>query len=713
MGRFEVSGVLGRGGFGTVYVANDLERGDQAVLKELTPPGATRSENGVLNLESIGSAAAQRLRQRFVEEAKVLSRLSLRGVLPIRATFTELGTAFFATDFIDGAVTLERVLQKEGRFTVDGALDIVFQILETLEGIHAKGFLHRDIKPSNVLIDPKGEAYLIDFGAAREWHADVALHHTVLYTPGYAPPEQMSERARRGPATDLYALCATAYAMLTGVMPTPATDRLVGAALVPLRSLRPDVEPPVAKAIEAGLALRLQDRPQSVEQLRHLLGEEEDAERELTLEDVDATLVRLKAFRFARRECPSCHGVLEEPKPLKRGVCPLCQSGTIRKREIHERLCPVCKIAPLRARQNVLPNGICPVCKHGWLDVKRKGLLSKESTAACGECGSVFDVKTDRMTLIAGGDGTNPVGKEALLVDWQEQVPRSETVWVCEGCEAQMDVLDDGRWGQVFPAEPRKFDALYPEEWARVAAGYEPGAGNAECPSCHADYYLEEDQLTLLSFDQDEHGFGKEQLGRLMLLEEARWIGVGKESPHPGFACQRCRTEFDREGDYYRLIKTSSKRMLAYAGEVRKFEDWHRIGAGLPTIDDEEGFASRLSGLLFQAYESGGVDVDAREGLLWKGPARRVSDGLEANLSISRSEVVFGSLLKKTRFPFDAIVGVAVVDGALSLRLSGEKEPVEFEVEPLELTAALASGNVTILLGAENLAARIRRERGG
>ena len=117
------------------------------------------------------------------------------------------------------------VLARSGRLDVDGALDILYQLLETLEGIHAESVIHRDIKPANILVLKNGETELIDFGAAREWHADVTLHHTVLFTPGYAPLEQMTERGKRGPASDIYSLSATMYHCLTGTVPPSAAER--------------------------------------------------------------------------------------------------------------------------------------------------------------------------------------------------------------------------------------------------------------------------------------------------------------------------------------------------------------------------------------------------------------------------------------------------------------------------------------------------------
>ena len=220
MERFEIVETLGRGGFGIVYLATDKVRDDKVVIKELAPSGVRREEDGLLDLGANGP----RLRQSVLDEARMISKVNLRGTLHVRATFSELGTAYYVSEHVPDARTLDLILREEGPLPIDGALDIFFQVLETLEGVHRKGILHRDIKPSNILVNGKGEAVLIDFGSAREWHGDADSTHTVQFTPGYAPPEQMSQRARRGPATDLYALCATLYDSVTGEPPASATE---------------------------------------------------------------------------------------------------------------------------------------------------------------------------------------------------------------------------------------------------------------------------------------------------------------------------------------------------------------------------------------------------------------------------------------------------------------------------------------------------------
>jgi serine/threonine protein kinase len=195
--RFELGSVLGSGGFSIVYRARDLRRGDEAVLKEFIPPGAVRRPDGLLDLGPEGAT----LRRAFLEEARLVGKLAIPGVIPVRLGFVANGTGYLATDAIRDGKTLDALLAKAGELDVDGVLDLAYQLIETLEAIHARGLLHRDVKPSNVLVAPDGRAYLLDFGAARAWSAETP---TVLFTPGTPRPSNESRpRAEDRPPTSM------------------------------------------------------------------------------------------------------------------------------------------------------------------------------------------------------------------------------------------------------------------------------------------------------------------------------------------------------------------------------------------------------------------------------------------------------------------------------------------------------------------------------
>lgn len=701
--RFENKRMLGRGGFGIAYLARDLLRGDPVVVKELAPLGTPRSPDGVLRLNE---GTGRRLREQFLEEAGVLSRFNIKGVPPIRATFQENGTAYFATDFIADAQTVDSMLREQGRFSPADALQIGLGLLDTLEAVHAKRILHRDIKPSNIMVGADGCVYLIDFGAAREWHADSTVTQTVQHTPGYAPPEQLSERARRGPSTDLYAVCATLFVMLAGIAPPSSSDRAAGFPLPSLLSVRPELDPSMVRAIEAGLTLAYAGRPQTVADLRDLLTGEYAPPQATTLTEMDDTLVRLSRFTFDKRACPACKDLLIEPKPLRRYTCPVCKQGTIRRRDIHERLCPTCRSGVLSHFKNGIPPSICPICRTGLLAYRRKSLISTEQTATCEKCDAHFDVRNGKMAAVEEPEVFH--GFEY----WAGLARRSTEIWRCADCEAQFDVLPDGRWEKHNASAREIHKVLYPDEWARVAMGLEPNAGNARCDACSADYYVERDHITLLDAPEDHHGFAGDYLGRLLTLEDVRWLGAGKTTPHPGYVCEGCHTEFDRDQQYFRLVATSHRRFARYIDEPMIMEDWHRIGQNLPTIHEEAEFETTLIESLTDAYRDGSISFDGEGEVLWKGEAARSGESRSSTLMVTRQEVAFGGMLMKRRYPTGALVSVWSDEHEIHFQFSGERETAGYRLTPVEMVAHLSSGDKKFVVDARDLAARLTNDLG-
>lgn len=306
--------------------------------------------------------------------------------------------------------------------------------------------------------------------------------------------------------------------------------------------------------------------------------------------------------------------------------------------------------------------------------------------------------------------GMAPIGKpdEARSWDgWRRESGRSSEIWSCDSCDAQLDVQPDGRRKIVTPHKDLLFDSLYPEEWARVAAGLEPGAGNASCNGCDADYFVDDVSLTLLDARDDPFGFSERYLGRRIGFEDARWLAVGKESPNPGLHCPKCDSEFDQDGEYLRLVRSHSTALSKYAGEPFTLEDWHRIAQKLPTVGDQQAFVQGIEKAIEMAYVEGRLWFDAKQTMIWNGSATELSEGREANLTVTEKEISFGGALRRSRIPLDALVSATAHDNTLALAYRGASQPVEYDVEPMELSVALKSGARSATLTAAHLARRL------
>ena len=265
-GRYRIDRVLGQGAFGITYLARDTRLGRPVAIKELFPPGCARVGRRVVPraVDELAGARFARLRDRFVGEAESLARFSHPGIVRVHELVEEHGTAYVVMEWLPGRTLARLLAQRGGRLPVDEALAIAEQIGAALAAVHRGGVLHRDLKPDNVLVTDDGRIVLVDFGAARQFTPGASSTMTQVVTPGYAPLEQYSTRSSFGPATDVYALAATIYHLLSGRTPPPPADRLSGVEVVPLERLDRRVPAAVSAAVAHGLALEAGDRPQTV-----------------------------------------------------------------------------------------------------------------------------------------------------------------------------------------------------------------------------------------------------------------------------------------------------------------------------------------------------------------------------------------------------------------------------------------------------------------
>jgi serine/threonine protein kinase len=266
--KFEIVGLLGRGGFGITYDGYDRRLKRRVAIKELFPDGAIRQGSEVLGSPTLG---IQHLRTRFIEEAQSLAKFDFPGIVRVLEAFEDNGTAYMIMEHLEGE-NIEERCERLGRLTSDETSTIVSQLCEALTRVHAAGILHRDVKPSNVILHPTRGAVLIDFGSARELVSGPGKAHTQMVSHGYAAPEQYSVNSRLGPATDIYGLGATAWHAVAGEAPPSTLDRVSGTELPAISGRAPGITPQLAMFIESALTMDYVSRPATVNDARQMLG---------------------------------------------------------------------------------------------------------------------------------------------------------------------------------------------------------------------------------------------------------------------------------------------------------------------------------------------------------------------------------------------------------------------------------------------------------
>ena len=321
-GKYLVGKVLGEGGFGITYIGYDLNMKARVAIKEYFPvelaardttrrntesggPISGDRSNRVISMSGEKSETYRRGLKKYVNEARNVSQFSgIPGIVSVKDFFYENDTAYIVMEYIEGVSLKEYLKQKGGKLSEEEALTIMCPVLEALIQVHAAGIVHRDISPDNIMLTfmkeakaevPEAEAgqdgtggqlstvrppvlygnitavRLIDFGAARMAEKKDQKSLTIILKHGYAPEEQYRSHGDQGPWTDVYALCAVFYRMLTGKVPEPAMDRLFSDRLKRPEELGAKVAPAISEAIMKGLAVKKEDRIQSVRELTDVL----------------------------------------------------------------------------------------------------------------------------------------------------------------------------------------------------------------------------------------------------------------------------------------------------------------------------------------------------------------------------------------------------------------------------------------------------------
>jgi hypothetical protein len=278
VGEFEIVRIIGGGGFGIVYLAYDHALHRRIALKEYMPTMLAERVPGEADVRPSGPESVDNFRtglHSFVNEARVLAQLEHPSLVKVYHFWEEHGTAYMVMPYYDG-ITLKAWLAGQQAPPDEAALrHLLVPLLEALEVMHDASIYHRDIAPDNVLVLRDGRPVLLDFGAARQVLSDVSQDLTTILKPGYAPIEQYSAlpHQHQGPYTDLYALGALIYFAITRHRPPAAIDRMVGDTMVPaVKAGAGRYSETFLRVVDRCLAIQREQRPQSVQELRNLLG---------------------------------------------------------------------------------------------------------------------------------------------------------------------------------------------------------------------------------------------------------------------------------------------------------------------------------------------------------------------------------------------------------------------------------------------------------
>ncbi len=287
-GKYTIVRFISSGGFGCTYEVRHNLLDMRFAIKEFFPKSLCDRDEGTSRV-TIGTKSnkelVMKLQKKFIEEAQSVFRMHHPNIVKVSDVFEENGTAYYVMDYIDGK-SLSQIIASRGPLPEDEALNYINQVADALDYVHSLDRLHLDVKPGNIMVSAGGHVTLIDFGTSKHYDAETGENTSTLMgvnTPGYAPHEQRGKSFTTfSPATDIYALGATLYKLLSGVTPPDAVDLLSeDATLEPLSN---NISAVTRNAVYTAMRSKRKDRPQSISEFLDLLNSDDT-----TVFDVDVT----------------------------------------------------------------------------------------------------------------------------------------------------------------------------------------------------------------------------------------------------------------------------------------------------------------------------------------------------------------------------------------------------------------------------------------
>ena len=264
-GKYVIKKVLGQGGFGITYLAEQTMLGKQFAIKEFFIRDLCTRLNNSTVTATAQSDMVKRYHKKFIKEAQIIARFEHPGIVHVNDIFEENGTAYYVMNYVEGE-NLDEIIKREGALTEERALGYITKVADALDYIHRHNVNHLDIKPANIMIrKADNEPILIDFGVSKQYdeHKDQTTTTPPGVSNGYSPLEQYRPGgvSTFSPQADIYALGATLFKLLTGKTPPNASDMLIEG--LPRNNV---FSPNLREVIERAMQPRYVDRPKTVKE---------------------------------------------------------------------------------------------------------------------------------------------------------------------------------------------------------------------------------------------------------------------------------------------------------------------------------------------------------------------------------------------------------------------------------------------------------------
>jgi len=303
--QFTIERPLSNGGFGITYLAQDNFLSRRVVIKECYPEAFCRREGrDVLVRSSTHEEKFRAIVRMFMREARAIAKLKHPNVVGVHRIFEDNQTAYMVLDLIEGRDLLSVIKDDLDQVSPEQTKELLLKILDAMDLVHQHDLLHRDISPDNILLDKWGNPILIDFGAAREEASREtrAVSAVLVVKDGYSPQEFYFAGGKQSPSSDLYALGATFYHLISGEAPPNSQTRMAEFAgknpdpCEPLAGRFPEYEPEFLEAIDQAMQILPRERIQSAREWMNIITGRKDKTRPIRktpTDDLNKVLTRL------------------------------------------------------------------------------------------------------------------------------------------------------------------------------------------------------------------------------------------------------------------------------------------------------------------------------------------------------------------------------------------------------------------------------------